>query len=576
MRGTKLLKKVCVPVIAAGAAIWATASVRADVVPAEYVGELLPGESVTITKTVTLPEDTPKLDFVLLVDLTGSYYDDLPNIKARASDLFDQISAGTPDAKFGLATFKDFPFAPWGGSTDYAYDMEQDLTTDKTLWMNAINAMYASGGADTNEAQLEGLYQAVSGLGREMPPTTDGDYFDHGEIEPGLNFSFRPDATKIIAITTDAPFHQGGDPGTSFAYPGATLEEAIAELTANNVKVIAIKAPGSSTQMDDLADSTGGAVVYTSSTSAEIAQAILDGIDSLVYTVTASPESACAPLGFAYAPASHSDIPGGASVNFDETISVPLHISASDLDADGNIICDVNFKADDTVIGTQHVEVHVPLNNPPVANCADVSVSADTTCSADADVDAGAFDPDGDALVYSYSPEGPYPVGATEVTLTVTDTSGASDSCTATVTVVDDTPPTVVVGDALEMWPPNHKYVDFGLGDCNVTVTDSCSGDIDLASVGSISYIYSDEPEDAEGNGDGKTLDDIVIDGPASFALRAERAGGENGRVYGVGFAVSDGAGNVSEGVCLIGVPHSDDGTPAVDDGPLAGYIVNP
>ena len=60
MRGKKLLKKVCVPLIAAGAAIWATASVRADVTPAEYYGELLPGESVTITKTVTLPEPTRK------------------------------------------------------------------------------------------------------------------------------------------------------------------------------------------------------------------------------------------------------------------------------------------------------------------------------------------------------------------------------------------------------------------------------------------------------------------------------------------------------------------------------------
>ena len=41
---------------------------------------LVPGESITITKTVSVPEVPPKLDLFLMVDLSGSYYDDLPNI----------------------------------------------------------------------------------------------------------------------------------------------------------------------------------------------------------------------------------------------------------------------------------------------------------------------------------------------------------------------------------------------------------------------------------------------------------------------------------------------------------------
>jgi hypothetical protein len=36
------------------------------------------GESYNVTKEVKTSEITPKLDFVLLTDLSGSYYDDLP------------------------------------------------------------------------------------------------------------------------------------------------------------------------------------------------------------------------------------------------------------------------------------------------------------------------------------------------------------------------------------------------------------------------------------------------------------------------------------------------------------------
>jgi hypothetical protein len=85
-------------------------------------------------------------------------------------------------------------------------------------------------------------------------------------------------------------------------------------------------------------------------------------------------------------------------------------------------------------------------NRPPIAVCQDVTVSADSNCigvvTAD-DVDNGSYDPDGDPITLSLSPAGPYPLGDTLVTLTVTDDSGQADTCTATVTVIDDTPPVI-------------------------------------------------------------------------------------------------------------------------------------
>jgi hypothetical protein len=84
-----------------------------------------------------------------------------------------------------------------------------------------------------------------------------------------------------------------------------------------------------------------------------------------------------------------------------------------------------------------------PANQPPVAKCKDVAVAADLQCHGAADVNDGSFDPDGDPITLAQSPAGPYGLGPNSVTLTVTDSKGASASCTATVTVVDRTPPAV-------------------------------------------------------------------------------------------------------------------------------------
>ena len=121
----------------------------ADVSPSTVSETLAPGESITITKEVDVPEVPPKLDFVLDVDLSGSYLDDIANIKTLAPDLWDDVAAGVADLQGGLVTYVDYPYPGWGDSAfgDYAYQRDQDLTDDKTTWVNAINAMLTRYGA---------------------------------------------------------------------------------------------------------------------------------------------------------------------------------------------------------------------------------------------------------------------------------------------------------------------------------------------------------------------------------------------------------------------------------------------
>ncbi|MEP6652387.1 MAG: sialidase family protein [Myxococcales bacterium] len=84
------------------------------------------------------------------------------------------------------------------------------------------------------------------------------------------------------------------------------------------------------------------------------------------------------------------------------------------------------------------------LNRAPIARCQNVTVSANAMCVASvpaSSINAGSNDPDGDPITLAAVPGGPYGRGPTLVTLTVQDNRGASSTCTATVTVVDTTPP---------------------------------------------------------------------------------------------------------------------------------------
>jgi hypothetical protein len=168
----------------------------------------------------------------------------------------------------------------------------------------------------------------------------------------------------------------------------------------------------------------------------------------------------------------------------------------------------------------------------------------------------------------SYTTQGTY-----TVTWSYADGNGNNVTQTQTVIVHDVTAPTINAKPAITLWPPNHQYVTVSAGDMVSSIIDNCTT-LTPANL-KITSVWSDEPEDATGNGDGNTLNDIVINpGCNSVQLRSERSGTGNGRVYTVNFGVNDGNGNVSTYAFKVNVPHDQNST-AVDDGPSAGYTVN-
>jgi hypothetical protein len=98
----------------------------------------------------------------------------------------------------------------------------------------------------------------------------------------------------------------------------------------------------------------------------------------------------------------------------------------------------------DNVFGAGLLDCFSALG-PPVARCQDITIAADATCVGNitpAQVDNGSSDPDGDPITLSLNTTGPFSLGTTSVTLTVSD-GKLSTTCTANVTVTDQTPPMI-------------------------------------------------------------------------------------------------------------------------------------
>lgn len=110
-----------------------------------------------------------------------------------------------------------------------------------------------------------------------------------------------------------------------------------------------------------------------------------------------------------------------------------------------------------------------------------------------------------------------------------------------------------------QLWPPNGELVTLQLTDF-LTVT-GAQGTPTIR----VDAITQDEPV-ASNREDAFDAEGVGTD---TINVRAERDGDGNGRVYAVEFTATDSKGNSCSGTFTIGVPHSNNGDPAIDDGQI-------
>ncbi|QAA80457.1 BspA family leucine-rich repeat surface protein [Aequorivita sp. H23M31] len=154
----------------------------------------------------------------------------------------------------------------------------------------------------------------------------------------------------------------------------------------------------------------------------------------------------------------------------------------------------VNFTAEDQSGNSTTVSFTVTVTDPlgsciqvPVAVCQPLAINSNNNCQANATAqafDGGSYDPNGLPLTYTVDPVGPYNVGITNVTLTVSNGTD-SDSCTTTITVVDNTPP---VANCVA---PFAVQLDAN-GQASISVADIDNGSSDNCGIASASIDVTD------------------------------------------------------------------------------------
>jgi hypothetical protein len=188
--------------------------------------------------------------------------------------------------------------------------------------------------------------------------------------------------------------------------------------------------------------------------------------------------------------------------------------------------------------------------DPGVCYASATSVNAGTATATDnCDYNVAGVRSDGLALTANYS------VGNTIIKWTATDASNNTTTCSQTITIVDNVPPTIS-GESASTYvlsPPNHTMRDVTI---TYAATDNCA-------VTTTVSVTSNEP--VNGVGDGDTDPDWIISDNTQAStgnyvshlkLRAERSAAGSGRIYTVTITARDPSGNTSTKTIEIRVPH--------------------
>lgn len=227
--------------------ILASGAVYADsIAPTSFSASLGVGESVTITKTVTVTKELPTaalIDVMFVFDTTGSMGSAITGAKTMADGLLTSLKSFGSVAS-GVAFYND----PGAGTVKAPVD-----TVDATT-VAAITGLGAGGGGDFAELGYDGISAAVAGGG------------------------WRAGSNRFIVALGDAGFKAGAadELSTGLALSGISADLIGIDFCA--VVGVCGGVPPFTPSFSSSITGLGGSVYASSATPADIAAAITAGI----------------------------------------------------------------------------------------------------------------------------------------------------------------------------------------------------------------------------------------------------------------------------------------------------------
>ncbi len=211
------------------------------------------------------------VDLMFMVDVTGSYEDDIETFRRKASEIVMAARGFGADVKIGLASFSTI--ANWtttyrcgflgfytctagGGPDDYPYRLDLALTNDYQRFDEALDGLRIVYSRYDNqlETQLDALF----------------------EVAQDKIVRWRPGALRLAFLATDEEFSEKDQWPT---FPGKEYAETVEQLKQRDIKVWGIPSGGSLEDVDRISSDTGGAQFPLARDSSEIVEALIQAAE---------------------------------------------------------------------------------------------------------------------------------------------------------------------------------------------------------------------------------------------------------------------------------------------------------
>lgn len=246
--------------------------VNADpvITPGKIEVTLDPGECTSeLISVATGAAPIPKLDVVLMIDVTGSMSGVIGEVTRSAESIVRDVETLVPDATFALVTLADYEgeggglfglFGEYGAAGDYPWQLDQDFTTDAERIRRSLEAIRLMNGGDVPESYLRALYESQF-------------------------LNWRTGSRRVVLLFGDS-FAHDPDPGRDVQEntgDDLTQETVINQLAIANITVLPIY-----TSYPDfytaIAQGTGGRAVQMRDT-AQVPQIIQELVEETVSTI---------------------------------------------------------------------------------------------------------------------------------------------------------------------------------------------------------------------------------------------------------------------------------------------------